>query len=142
MKLSEAIRLGSMVHPQGFGKSRQVDYRGITHTCALGAVTTAIGNPAYEAMHVLLPALNWMSTCPACNLFSRSPGVGAGMPILIAHLNDSHHWTREAIADWVEQLEAQHDVEANSGGVLSTTGNTDDIDSKVGDPACAGVDRT
>lgn len=42
-------------------------------------------------------------TCPACPTYigSRRPTFN-----LIAHLNDDHRWTREAIADWVETIEA------------------------------------
>ena len=36
--------------------------------------------------------------CPQCLLKLQNPAE------VIVHLNDHHHWSREAIADWVETL--------------------------------------
>jgi hypothetical protein len=35
--------------------------------------------------------------------------------ILIFHLNDHHHWTREQIADWVETIERAQEEKIGSG---------------------------
>lgn len=99
LKLSEAIRLGAMLKPQSFGSMRSCEavpslgdvlgLRIIEKTCAMGA--------AYEAGYRSAPYLG-VSTCPAC--------VHVGpVPYLVMHLNDSHRWTRERIADWVESVE-------------------------------------
>ena len=115
MKLSEAIRLGSMLKPQAFHCLR--DARG--GVCASGAAFDAIGvldalcadvgkltlteirsrNQAIIAavapQWILL--LNAPTVCPQCG--QRSAWL------LIPHLNDRHRWTRERIADWVETIE-------------------------------------
>ena len=105
MKLYEAIRLGSMMHKQGFGRSwSEVDFPTnnpflrlvVTKTCAMGA--------AYKAdslSHVIWSSLveDNSASCPACSIvFSHLP---------IVHLNDIHSWTREAIADWLEPIEEE-----------------------------------
>jgi hypothetical protein len=101
MKLSEAIRLGAMLKPQGFGGNTTGPMA--TVTCALGA--------AYEAAEVahcwialsrrfpILMRIEWL-VCPACDERVETP---------IPHLNDDHRWTREQIADWVATIEAQHE---------------------------------
>lgn len=101
MKLSEAIRLGAMLKPQGFGLG--AGGAKAQATCALGA--------AYEAAHVIgswpalvlaFPQLTHIEklACPVC---------GDTQDGLIAHINDDHLWTREAIADWIEGIERAHD---------------------------------
>lgn len=110
MKLSEAIRLGSMMKPQGF--YRLFDHRG--HTCAMGAACEAIGVDLQEmfalSVHVGSAKImnkyiesGWgelirqQAPCPECGF------IDGYLPI--THLNDTHRWTREAIADWVETIE-------------------------------------
>ena len=117
MKLSEAIRLGAMMHPQHFGDMHEFgdDGRGnriIIGSCALGAAldagwaedATMGGDPVIKSL------MGWYP-CPQCHLsYYQSHNINAAAfpPFLlcvIVHLNDSHHWTRERIADWVELLE-------------------------------------
>lgn len=97
MRLSEAIRLGSMLGPQAFHQYETDDGA----TCALGAASVAVGNGAaylgFFLEHEKL--LGGKATCPACRVDSLVVSV-------IVHLNDEHRWTREAIADWVETVEA------------------------------------
>lgn len=113
MKLSEAIRLGSMLKPQARGVFYNCDNKS---TCANGAALDAIG------------ALDTDEECSSlnntrlCEAFPLAAATGHGCPVcgtpqtiggefywVIAHLNDSiHKWTREQIADWVETIEAQH----------------------------------
>lgn len=97
MRLSEAIRLGSMMKPQCF--------RGFHRdggSCAIGAAADAIGIStdrwALRAAFPLLAEVNVV--CPACGRNQMTLHVG-----MIPHLNDFHNWTRERIADWVETIE-------------------------------------
>lgn len=93
MKLSDAIRLGSMLKPQGFGGLR--DHVG---TCALGAAEDAVGM-IWWVKFGSHPAL--MATCPACgDATTYDSNLNT-----VAHLNDDHRWTREQIADWVATIE-------------------------------------
>lgn len=112
MKLSEAMRLGSMNKPQAFGALIRDGA-----TCALGA--------AYEATGVLVcdddddkkgvvrfPILDAVSGCPACQ-FVHNEYIG----FVITHLNDEHRWTRERIADWIETREQRIDATRASAAV-------------------------
>src|SRR5688572_14543061 len=107
MRLSEAIRLGAMLKPQGFRALRDGG-----RTCAYGAAYEAAGVPFEEwrklpkdvaearlaEVFPIIPTL--FHPCPACGL---NFWIAAG--IVITHLNDTHRWTREQIADWVETIE-------------------------------------
>lgn len=112
LKLSEAIRLGSLLSKQEFNhlQSERGD-------CALGAALRAdgclIGDPTWHTVEPYVTA-RWpwatmwgayscfVSTCPIRDMVSTVQFVG-----VIAHLNDAHRWTREAIADWVTTIEPQ-----------------------------------
>lgn len=109
MRLSEAIRLGAMLKPQAFGTFRArtatrddgafLGLRIIESTCALGAACDAgYKRSGIDQVHV------W---CPACSL-------RAGVLFHAMHLNDTHRWTREQIADWVESIELQQAVNAEA----------------------------
>lgn len=101
MRLSEAIRLGSMMKPQAFGNFYGPERES---SCALGAAFDACG------MEVFGPDTKFdgpfgleyfedeyeIIACPVCGI-AEWPTIG--------HLNDFHRWTREAIADWVETIE-------------------------------------
>jgi hypothetical protein len=131
MRLSEAMRLGAMLHPQGFGTLIcGVDTRGdrstVRQTCALGAAWVASGGGMHEeivtasfanprgfatAGHTILilefPAawrelLDVAAHCPEFRCHGKAITLGAA----IQHLNDDHRWTREQIADFVEPFEA------------------------------------
>lgn len=108
MKLSEAIRLGSMIRPQGFGRY----WPDGKTSCALGAAFEAGGlrdhiEQAYNSdVTGLLPPiwatfLDGPQQCPRCSWANEK------IPTLsvITHLNDDHKWTREQIADWVATIE-------------------------------------
>lgn len=103
MKLSDAIRLGSMTGPQTFGRYETGDA-----TCAVGAAYRAVGlrpiadTQKFRAMFPLATAFN-DAPCPVCGLV-RVDGVSTA-----PHLNDHHMWTREQIADWVETIERAHE---------------------------------
>lgn len=104
MQLSEAIRLGAMLKPQGFYHLFKDD-----HTCAFGAALQAIGiNTSGDAIakgsyNIQWPWTTLPGTCPECGLqYGHAP---------ITHLNDEHQWTRERIADFVQTIEPKEDVE-------------------------------
>lgn len=98
MKLSEAIRLGSLLKPQGFGVHSGFLYA--SATCAFGAAECALGRRviAYKVWPWLLKE----RPCPEC---------GEEMPettfVISNHLNDIHKWPRERIADWVATIEPE-----------------------------------
>lgn len=104
MRLSEAIRLGAMLKPQGFGSMHPreavesqrycLGIRVIEKSCALGAAQDA-GYRGDWLTKTLAP-------CPGC-----SDGAHWWITTAVMHLNDMHHWTRERIADWVETIENQ-----------------------------------
>ncbi len=106
MKLSEAMRLGAMLKPQGFGAMINV-WGG---TCALGAVADAVGQELVwpPAWCPILDVL-WLRTrYPILDMFAIDPvipGAYSGrlsLADVIVRLNDDHRWTRERIADWIE----------------------------------------
>jgi hypothetical protein len=110
MRLSEAIRLGAMLHPQAFQSLRVIDMDtgAVVRTCALGAAEQAGYNIERES------AEESLQRCPACPPVPFFWSVN----MVIAHLNDDHRWTRERIADWVETLEpaAGPVCDAGAGG--------------------------
>jgi len=114
LRLSEAIRLGAMLKPQGSGAD-SIRYRHVTATCALGAACEAVGAEYREAGADLYGAVSarWPWVTRALEALPN----GDPWPMYYTHrsvadaiytLND-HGWTREQIADWVETLEAQHE---------------------------------
>jgi hypothetical protein len=98
LRLSEAIRLGAMLKPQGFGWFNTDD----GGTCAMGAAMQAAGHIRDWPVVKKSPA-----ACPACPLVRVSDNTHNATGAMIVHLNDDHRWTRERIADWVATLEAQ-----------------------------------
>ena len=95
MRLSEAIRLGAMLHPQSFKNFREISRPfQVISTCALGAASEA----GYS-----LPQ-TWVrrgtTTCPVCAVHKEVHIFNT-----IVHLNDVHKWSREKIADWVSLVE-------------------------------------
>jgi len=97
MKLSEAIRLGSMLRPQAFGKI----FDGKS-SCAFGAAQEALGLHWDFPVVITWPWLDDPLICPACLLTEQ-----LGAAVISSHLNDKHQWTREEIADWVATVEPQ-----------------------------------
>lgn len=94
---SEAIREGSKLRPQAFG-----DWFDGNGTCALGAAADAMLGVDHKDgidLNEFWPYISTAdATCPAC----PSCGVHAHLAAVVMLLNDSHKWTREAIADWIE----------------------------------------
>jgi hypothetical protein len=111
MRLSEAIRLGSMTTRQAFGIMFGRD--GVS-ACALGAAAYAIGLTS-EHPHTLdirlyrrFPIVRSITRCPECSdAYSWDSGLG-----VITHMNDAHRLSREVIADWVALHETIEQPEA------------------------------
>ena len=105
MRLSNAIRLGAMLYPQGLRNLFQ-DGR----SCALGAALIACGKDpnvvGCDGVAELWPYVMVLVSCPVCDERKR-----AMWQIASFHLNDKHAWTREQIADWVATLEAAQALE-------------------------------
>jgi hypothetical protein len=100
MRLSEAIRLGTLMTSQAF----RAVFRG-DGACAWGAALLAVGAASeWTVRSAGLGRWPWafaMSVnCPSCG---RSRLVCE----VIAHLNDDHRWTRERIGAWVAELEPE-----------------------------------
>lgn len=106
MRLSEAIRLGALLNPQGFGEMKEKDGR----TCALGAALEAMGALQKDVRtNWLFPVLKMYVTCPAGD--GHAQFGETSLDAMIIHLNDFHKWTREEIADWVEVQEVRQEKE-------------------------------
>jgi hypothetical protein len=112
MRLSEEIRLGAMLGPQAFGRAFIDDFG----SCAMGAALIARGlarvkGRRYESstggkVTEIWPWLGKLPSdmkCPVCGCDLNFGGV--------VHLNDSHRWSRESIADFVATFEPQETVQ-------------------------------
>jgi hypothetical protein len=113
--LSQLIRVGAQLKPQGYGWPIRDG-----KTCVAGAAFDALGildDPCrWRELALLYPYLNdVVAVADICPHIRPSP-----LRLVITHLNDCHHWTREAIADWVEG------VEESIGYV--TVGEVDEVD--------------
>jgi hypothetical protein len=118
MKFSEAIRLGATMRRQTRG---EYFTRGGQRSCALGAAIDAAGiklvpcnGLARDRRTGLMADFKWkyvwpdewtkvigyFTTCPACHEFCGE------VRRIVSHLNDKHRWTREQIADFVEDVES------------------------------------
>lgn len=103
MRLSDAIRLGAMLKPQG--RFHILDEHG--RTCALGAALDAVGqlDDSGPSIYALDDKWPWCTAhddreCPDCRR-----GPMPSIHTVIVHLNDDHAWTREQIAEWVATVE-------------------------------------
>ena len=95
IRYSEAIRLGAMLKPQGFGRRFFPE----DSACANEAACLAANVPQIWDF-----SLSWKKVaCPVCESTVENLAT-----IVADHLNDRHRWTREAIADFVATIEAQH----------------------------------
>ncbi len=121
LSLADAIRLGSLLHPQAFGDWWTKDYNAhgviaITATCALGAASVAIGHDLSKRGSPFRAFLDAFSACPVTGcVLSR-----VHQQDLITHLNDDHRWTRDQIADWVETQERAQARQADVDAVAVT----------------------
>ena len=94
----EAIRIGAMLKPQGFGDS----FDKTIFSCANSAAREAVGDTSNHIWIVFPFSATRGILCPVC--------VGTALNemlcgVVAMHLNDLHKWTRNQIADWLEPLE-------------------------------------
>lgn len=89
----------------GFSSWQEMHAAG-TWALASGATVPAMSGDSYsrsgDVLAGVLPGLSTRVTCPACTSVALRPTVRDA----VIHLNDSHRWTREAIADWLDTLDA------------------------------------
>ena len=105
LKLSDAIMLNGMTKKQGFGDKSVYS---VDAPCAIGGALQAIGKQprkSWSVNHYHVFTLEWPwvgrdSKCPACL-------VPQTVRDTIWHLNDTHRWTRQQIAEWVAHVEPQ-----------------------------------
>src|SRR3990167_819962 len=101
MKLSEAIKLGSMTGPMI--KGNLWDPKGGTGSCALGAAMKAVGQKQDYYLDAWLEKLGWSwvfntkATCPVCG--TNTPSVCGSLLLnnvrnMIPHINNEHDVTR------------------------------------------------
>lgn len=99
-QLAQAILDGSHSRPdQAFG-----DYFvGRRASCALGAAYEGIYHLPLDASGIRPKHLERLFDCLEYSLRSCPEGCRKRLPlgVMILHLNDDHHWSREAIALWV-----------------------------------------
>jgi hypothetical protein len=102
MKLSEALRLGSMVTKQGF----------YTFESDLDGSRCALGTIEFAQPGTISPDSNFTQK-PLGPQVGRTCSVGCdtsglpkhwGLAGQIVHLNDHHKWPRNKIADWLESV--------------------------------------
>ena len=119
MRLSEAIRLGAMLKPQGFGAGSAI-LNDVSPTCALGAAADACGlETGYHAYEKWRFLGNAAPPCPGCGCDAAARDYCVSdIGDVVWHLNDEHKWTREAIADWVETIEAQQGQQGEADGAV------------------------
>lgn len=118
MKLSEAIRMGSMVVPQTHGEYYIGEWPNPVAACAMGAAFIAVGDKTCSD-HKHWP---WMRVSKWHNCPSPSQcRLGYDGPVLsvVLHLNDEHGWTRERIADWVATVEPK-EIEVDADEPIRT----------------------
>lgn len=99
LRFSEAIRLGSLLKPQGF----KTLFTKTGGSCAIGAALDAVGKSrsTYCVAEHLWPILEMPTQFFPCGCEFQEQDLGAA----VVHLNDTHGWTREAIAEWVSTIE-------------------------------------
>lgn len=108
MKLSEAIRLNSVMKPQGKGNDSIVSRDA---PCALGGALQSIGRQpddfrqAYRELIDHWPWLADLSICPCGQSHHHCSVPAMTIASIIWSLNDLHGWSRSQIADWVEGFE-------------------------------------
>lgn len=110
MKLSEAIREGAKLRPQAQGNyfSRAwVDHTIVYSSCALGAACEYVLHWNPEEVYFTLTAADVEKIEQHLNINLQTQVENPVYPeyesldSAIISLNDTHHWTRERIADWL-----------------------------------------
>ncbi len=103
LRLSEAIRLGSMLKPKGTGLL-SVNCAAPA-VCAMGAAALAAGLKPVTSHQPVIDEWPWIETLKVASPVSG----GSPLPVVnvIYALNDFYGWTREEIADYVQTIEPQ-----------------------------------
>ncbi len=102
MRLSEAIRIGALIHPQAHGRTVALSAPGeIYATCAIGAACIGAGLKYEDIVYNQYLVYARFDL----NKMVVSPIDGREWPLdaVIMNLNDDHRWSRNAIADWIER---------------------------------------
>lgn len=101
LKLSEAIRLGSMGTQQAYGRWHEKTDEGVA-MCAMSTAWFALTGRAEEDAHAsaLAEALQARHAPHPADPTVRDWSVAS----VIIDLNDQHRWPRHKIADWLEGL--------------------------------------
>ena len=105
MTLNEAIREGCRLYPrQAFGSLGGEDGIG---RCVIGAIKEGVHT--LSACYLgdygkMFPEIERMGLpCPECHITSNYYNDRfSTLWWLLVHLNDTHHWSREAIAEWAD----------------------------------------
>lgn len=137
MMLSDAIRVGSKMHGPSESGWNDIGPDGEVRTCPLTAASEAYGQIVFNGTKIergpkwipptphrpedrggkpsetftnypdeWVAILMWPEQPPcACEVL----GTSADVHLLVQHLYDVHRWSREQIADWVEQAELHLD---------------------------------
>ena len=105
MYLYEAIKLGAMLKPQGFGGGSAT--KNADETCAFGAARDAIGQWSKDC-NIMWPVVASLTHCPDCKTKMNPKRCESGATVISVHLNDTHKWTREQIAEWLKPIEVAY----------------------------------
>jgi hypothetical protein len=100
VELAQAILSGAARRPeQAFGEY----FEGRRASCALGAAYEGMYHLPRDAQGIRPRHLERLFDCLENTLRSCPEGCKKRLALgaMILHLNDDHHWTREAIAQWV-----------------------------------------
>jgi hypothetical protein len=99
LKLSEALRLGSLTTKQGFNR---LQGPAPDEFCAIGTIVHVLGMDDVSGQ---IPARRHtqlhLGVSAACDCVRPSVHPST-VWYVTEHLNDFHRWTREKIADWLE----------------------------------------
>ena len=135
MKLSDAIRAGSKMHPASKTGWIEKAADGTVRTCALIAAVEGAGIVSYDGQGWRLgpdgrlcdvkidPRTGVLIDTPSINLEMpeawkpitdrhelppcecKIAGVSSEVGVIIWHLHDIHMWSREAVAEWIGTIE-------------------------------------
>jgi hypothetical protein len=118
MKLSEAILLGSIDSPQGYGNGAM--FKESKAKCALGTALHAVGqSPSFveynlfnSPYNIVMTIWPWTET-----MYLDHPVEGRRVSVIhaIYSLNDNCGWTRPQIAAWIATIEPQETT--TNGGI-------------------------
>lgn len=119
MKLSEAMRLGSMALPPIYGPVFEDGDDGKPcGACAIGSALYAVGRLEEPYNFTDHFADQWPWT--ADSVTHPTLRYSTTLTNAIAHLFERERWTREAIADWVQSIEDAQS-EKDTGGNQAAT---------------------